>query len=76
MGMNINDLEEIYRQLLEDDIIENIAELKKIDLRKAMDIYYHSKLAQQISEGEYGIQYLSAKYLANDLIDNEPEIFR
>lgn len=40
-----------------------------------MDIYYHSQLAKQISEGAYGIQYLSADYLANDLIENEPEIF-
>ena len=40
-----------------------------------MGIYYHSQLAKQISEGTYGIQYLSANYLANDLIENEPEIF-
>ena len=25
--------------------------------------------------GEFGIQYLSADYLVDDLIENEPEIF-
>lgn len=75
MSVSHQDLEEVYRQSLEDEIIENIAKIKHLDLRKAMDIYYHSQLAKQINEGAYGIQYLSANYLANDLIENEPEIF-
>lgn len=75
MRVNQQDLEEVYLQSLEDEIIENIAKIKHLDLRTAMDIYYHSQLAKQISEGTYGIQYLSANYLANDLIENEPEIF-
>ena len=60
---------------LENDIINAISEIKGIDLRKAFDIYYSSKLAEQISKGSYGIENMDAKYLAEDLIENEPDIF-
>lgn len=46
-----------------------------IVLRKAFDIYYSSKLAEQISNDSYGIENMDAKYLAEDLIENEPDIF-
>lgn len=59
---------------LENDIINAISEIKGIDLRKAFDIYYSSKLAEQISNGSYGIENMDAKYLAEDLIENEPDI--
>lgn len=68
-------LEEIYKQNLENDIINAISGIKGIDLRKAFDIYYSSKLAEQISNGSYGIENMDAKYLAEDLIENEPDIF-
>lgn len=64
-------LGEIYKQNLENDIILNLAKLKRIDIRKAFDIYYNSRLATQIAEGAYGIENLDAKYLAEDLIENE-----
>ena len=73
--MDKSQLEEIYKQNLENDIINAIAEIKGIDLRKAFDIYYSSKLAEQISNDSYGIENLDAKYLAEDLIENEPELF-
>lgn len=68
-------LAEIYKQNLENDIVKNIAKIKKLDLRKAFDIYYSSKLATQIAEGSYGIENMDAKYLAEDLIENESELF-
>ena len=68
-------LTEIYKQNLENDIIKAIAELKHLDLRKAFDIYYSSTLAEQIADGRYGIENMDAKYLAEDLIENEPEMF-
>lgn len=37
--------------------------------------YYSSKLADQIAKGSYGIENMDAKYLAEDLIENEPELF-
>ena len=68
-------LEEVYKQNLESDIISAISEIKGIDLRNALDIYYSSKLAGQISNDIYGIENMDAKYLAEDLIENEPELF-
>lgn len=70
-----NQLSEIYKQNLENDIIKALADMKKLELRKAFDIYYSSKLAEQIAEGSYGIENMDAKYLAEDLIENEPELF-
>ena len=68
-------LSEIYKQNLEKDIIRALADLKQIELRKAFDIYYSSKLAGQIAEGSYGIENMDAKYLAEDLSENEIELF-
>lgn len=75
MAVNDNALESTYKQLLEKKIIAYLAEVKQLELRKAMDIYYKSKLGKQIDEGLYGIQYLDAKHLVEDLLDNEPELF-
>jgi len=66
---------DFYRQDLEIDIILRLAEIKNLDLGKATDIYYRSRLSGQISEGRYGIDNLDYKYLANDLIENEPGLF-
>lgn len=68
-------LTEIYKQNLETDIVKYIAEIKKLELRKAFDIYYSSKLAVQIANGSYGIENMDARYLAEDLIENEAELF-
>lgn len=68
-------LDEVYKQNLESDIISSISEMKGIDLRKAFDIYYSSKLAEQVANDSYGIENMDAKYLAEDLIENEPELF-
>ena len=73
--VNKKQLEEFYKQNLENDIINTISEMKGIDLRKALDIYYSSKLAEQISNNSYGIENMDAKYLAEDLIENEPKFF-
>lgn len=68
-------LSEIYKQNLENDIIVYLAKRKNIEIRKAFDIYYSSRLAAMIEAGEYGIENMDAKYLAEDLIENEPELF-
>jgi hypothetical protein len=68
-------LTNIYKQNLDEAVVNAISELKHIDIRSAMDIYYSSKLAVQIEEGRYGIDNLDPKYLAEDLIENESELF-
>ena len=68
-------LTELYKQNLENDIILNLAGIKGIEIRTAFDIYYSSKLASQIANGEYGIENMDAKYLAEDLVENESKLF-
>ncbi|MFP3041110.1 hypothetical protein LQZ19_04740 [Treponema primitia] len=69
------DLESLRKEFLEKDIIAIIANKVGIDVRKAMDIYFHSSLSVQIDNGVYGIQYLDAQHLADDLMENESELF-
>ena len=65
-----------YRQDLSIAIIGELARMKKISMRKATDIFYTSRLCGQISQGLYGIDNLDYKYLAADLVENEPELFQ
>ena len=69
------DIDYVYKQNLEGSIIEYLSKEKKLELRQAMDIYYQSRLAKQIEQGTYGIENMDYKYLAQDLIENEPELF-
>lgn len=69
------DIDYIYKQNLEESIIEYLSKEKDLELRQAMDIYYHSRLAKEIEQGIYGIENMDYKYLAQDLIENEPELF-
>lgn len=69
------DIDYVYKQNLEESIIEFLSKEKKLELRQAMDIYYNSRLAKQIEQGTYGIENMDYKYLAQDLIENEPELF-
>ncbi len=66
---------ELYRQNLEENIIMYLAEIANLDIRKAFDTYYSSKLAKQIEEGMNGIDNMDFKYLAEDIIENERELF-
>jgi len=71
----MTDVSSVYKKELEQDIIVQLAQKKNLALDMAMDVYYRSRLAQQISDGTYGIEYLSSSYLADDLIENEPRLF-
>ncbi len=72
---NKENIDFIYKQNLEESIIEYLSREKNLELRHAMDIYYQSRLAKQIEQGTYGIENMDYKYLAQDLIENEPELF-
>ncbi len=72
--MDDNVLEQVYQENLEERLIAYIAEQHDISLDEAMDIYYHSKLADKINMGTWGIQYLDYKVLANILEQTEPEL--
>ena len=75
MAVDKVELRNIYITFLEEDIIKELAIVKSIDNRVAMEIYYSSRLCEQINSGEYGIEYMDYRYLVNDLIENEPELF-
>ena len=73
--INKKNIDFIYKQNLEESIIEYLSIKKNLELRQAMDIYYQSRLAKQIEQGTYGIENMDYKYLVQDLIENEPELF-
>lgn len=73
--MGKENLEGLYKEMLEEEIIYHLAQIKEIPLRQAMDIYYRSKLSRQINDGRYGIENMDYRYLVQDLIDNEPKLF-
>ena len=64
-----------YKERLEERIIAYLAEMRRISPDEAMDIYYRSRLARQIDKGLFGIENMDYKYLANDLVENEPSLF-
>lgn len=64
-----------YKERLEECIIAYLSEIKGISLEEAIDAYYRSRLADQISKGLYGIENMDYKYLAEDLAKNEPVLF-
>ena len=68
-------LNKTYKELLEEKIINHLGEVKGIPIRQAMDIYYRSKLAQQINDGSYGIENMDYRYLVQDLLENEQDLF-
>ena len=64
-----------YKERLEERIIAYLSEIKGISIESSMDAYYRSRLATQIAKGLYGIENMDYKYLAEDLVENEPELF-
>ena len=68
-------LEKIYKENLEESIISHMASECEMSMEKAMETYYNSKLAGKINKGEYGIQYLDYKVLAQILRETEVDLF-
>lgn len=67
-------LEETLKRNQDTEIVTLLAERLNIDAEEALRIYYSSRLAEQINEGAYGIQYMDPVYLVEDLLENEPEV--
>ncbi|MBQ8776756.1 MAG: hypothetical protein IJZ71_04685 [Treponema sp.] len=64
------ELENIYTEHLEEDIVLQFSKKNNISLEKAMQIYYQSKLANWIHSGEFGVQYLDSAVLV-ELLEKE-----
>ena len=67
-------LEAMLKESLEKDIINFLSERTGVTQRMAMDVFYRTELSSQIDSGIYGIQYLDAKYLVDDLLENEKSL--
>ena len=69
-------LEKVYQERLEERLIAFLAETQHLSYEEAMRVYYSSKMADKIHKGNYGIQYLDYKVLAQILCETEPELLR
>lgn len=74
-GVKYNITIDTYKERLEERIIAYLSKIAGISVKQAMDAYYRSRLADQISRGLYGIENMDYKYLAEDLLANEPTLF-
>lgn len=72
---NQSELAKIYKQNLEESIVSYISEEKRIPLETAMDVFYRSRLSKQINDSKYGIENMDYKYLGDDLMLNETDLF-
>lgn len=66
----------IYKQELENNIIHNISEIKNIGIRKAMDIYYSSNVANKIARMKEAFGTMDAKQLAKNVIRSKSDLER
>lgn len=73
--MDEKTLENIYQENLVERLIAHLAETCNISYEQAMDIYYNSRLSEQVYLGKEGIQYLDYKVLTQILLETEKELF-
>ena len=74
MDVNENTVESLGSFLIEHqeaDIVACLAEKLNATADEALYMYYRSDLAPKIEQGELGIQYLPAEYLADEVLKRE-----
>ena len=69
-GKTVSGLDGFLKEHLEADVIAVIAERRGLSTAETMGVYYASKVAEAVSEGKLGLQYLPADYLADEIIGN------
>lgn len=50
-------------------IIMKLAEVLQIDAERALDLFYSTKVYQQLSDSKYGLQLMSDDYILEELIE-------
>lgn len=65
----INKLEPLLKEHLEADIVSELATRLNVTPEEAMRIYFSSGMPEKIESGVYGIQYLSAQYLTEEILN-------
>ena len=76
MQPKFNPTIDFFTEELDERIIDYLSQIRGIPREVAMDVYYRSRLSGQIAGRKYGIENLDYKYLAEDLVENEPELFQ
>lgn len=74
MNVNENTVKNLGSFLIEHqeaDIVACLAEKMDATADEALLTYYRSDLAPKIEQGELGIQYLPAEYLADEVLKRE-----
>lgn len=54
-------------------IIMMLAEALHIDLERALNLFYTTKVYQQLSDPKYGLQLMSDDYILENLIEEQRE---
>lgn len=49
-------------------IIMMLAETLNIDAERALDLYYSTQTAQQLSDSRYGLQLMSDQYILDNIL--------
>lgn len=74
MNVNENTVKNLGSFLIEHqeaDIVACLAQKMNASVGEALLTYYRSDLAPKIEQGELGIQYLPAEYLAEEVLKRE-----
>lgn len=50
-------------------IVMKLADALQIDAERALDIFYSTKVYQQLSDPKYGLQLMSDDYILEELIE-------
>lgn len=58
----------LLKEHLEADIIVNLASRLQLSPEEAMRVYFSSDVSEMVESGKNGVQYLSADYLADEII--------
>ena len=64
----ISAIEGIRKTNLDAQIVQAIAQRTGLSAQEALSIYFGSELAPMIERNEYGMQFLDANYLADEIL--------
>ena len=69
----IEGLDSFLKEHLEADVAGIISRKLDINPEEALSIYFKSDVSSMVESGEFGTQYLSAEYLAQEVLKS-PEL--
>lgn len=70
----VEGIERLRLTNLEAQAVEEIARRMGVDAGHALDLWYGSELCGAVERNEYGLQYLDANYLVDELLGGSAEL--